>query len=120
MSYTPDFSIAHIGVNLPDAETAVQCAQMFEMLFGLERNPAKESESASFTGTQIEWLKAPGKGTHGHIALATRDLPGAREYLAAKGLLFNDETIKRYPDGRILVITSDQEIGGYAIQLMQI
>ncbi|MBR3367183.1 MAG: hypothetical protein IKG66_05250 [Lachnospiraceae bacterium] len=120
MAFKPDFEIAHIGVNLPDEGTAAACADLFETLFGLARNPDKESRDASFTGTQIEWLKAPGKGVHGHIALATRDLPGAREYLAAKGLLFNDETIKRYPDGRILVITSDQEIGGYAIQLMQI
>ena len=118
--FTPDFTIAHIGVNLPDAETAEGCADSFEALFGLLRNPEKESADASFTGTQIEWLKAPGKGLHGHIALATHDLPGAREYLAAKGLLFNDETIKRFPDGRILVITSDQEIGGLAIQLMQV
>ena len=71
MAYTPDFEIAHIGVNCADAAQAERCAEQFAVLFQLAVNPAKESADARFTGTQIEWMKAPGRGEHGHIALAT-------------------------------------------------
>lgn len=73
MAYTPDFEIAHIGVNCADAAQAERCAEQFAVLFQLAVNPAKESADARFTGTQIEWMKAPGRGEHGHIALATGD-----------------------------------------------
>ena len=60
MAYTPDFEIAHIGVNCADAAQAERCAEQFAVLFRLAVNPAKESADARFTGTQIEWMKAPG------------------------------------------------------------
>lgn len=119
MAYTPDFEIVHIGVNCRDAAEAEACADQFETLFCLPVNPAKESADARFTGTQIEWMKAPGRGRCGHIALATADLPAARAYLEEKGFLFDEDSIKRMPDGRILVIYARQEIGGFAIHLMQ-
>lgn len=119
MAYTPDFEIVHLGVNCPDAAAAEACAGRFEALFSLAVNPAKESADARFTGTQIEWMKAPGRGTHGHIALATADLPAARAYLEERGFSFDEASIKRFPDGRILVIYANEEIGGFAIHLMQ-
>ena len=119
MAYTPDFEIAHIGVNYADAAQAERCAEQFAFLFQLAVNPAKESADARFTGTQIEWMKAPGRGEHGHIALATGDLPAARRYLEEKGFAFDEDSVKRFPDGRILVIYAKQQIGGFAIHLMQ-
>lgn len=119
MAYTPDFEIVHIGVNCGNAAEAEACADQFAALFSLPVNPAKESADARFTGTQIEWMKAPGRGRNGHIALATADLPAARAYLEEKGFLFDEDSIKRMPDGRILVIYARQEIGGFAIHLMQ-
>ena len=117
--FTPDFEIVHLGVNTGSEEQANACAGMFEALFSLAPNPAKESADARFTGTQIEWLKKPGRGTHGHIAIATSDLPAARAYLEEKGFAFDDGSVKYFPDGRILVIYSRDEIGGFAIHLMQ-
>lgn len=98
---------------------AERCAEQFAVLFRLAVNPAKESADARFTGTQIEWMKAPGRGEHGHIALATADLPAARRYLEEKGFAFDEDSVKRFPDGRILVIYAKQQIGGFAIHLMQ-
>lgn len=86
MAYTPDFEIAHIGVNCADAAQAERCAEQFAVLFQLAVNPAKESADARFTGTQIEWMKAPGRGEHGHIALATGDLPAAAAIWRKKAL----------------------------------
>lgn len=119
MAYTPDFEIVHVGINCENAAEAEQCAEQFATLFRLAVNPAKESADARFTGTQIEWMKAPGRGRNGHIALATADLPAARRYLEEKGFAFDDDSIKRMADGRILVIYAKQEIGGFAIHLMQ-
>lgn len=119
MGYTPDFEIVHIGVNCADEGQAVGCAARFETLFALKPNPEKESADARFTGTQIEWLKAPGRGTHGHIALATADLPAAQAYLEEKGFAFDRRSVKYFPDGRPMVIYAVEEIGGFAIHLMQ-
>lgn len=117
--YTPDFAIAHIGVNCADADEARRCADLFAALFGLAVNPAKESADARFTGTQIEWMKAPGRGRHGHIALETADLPAARSYLEERGFLFDESSVKYAQDGSVLVIYACREIGGFAIHLMQ-
>lgn len=119
MGFVPDFEVVHVGINCADEAQAVGCAALFENLFAMPVNPAKESADARFTGTVIEWLKKPGRGTHGHISVATSDLPAAREYLEAKGFLFDESSIKRFPDGRILVIYAEQEIGGFAIHLQQ-
>ena len=59
--FAPDFEIVHLGVNTGTEEEAVACAAMFETLFSLPVNPAKESADARFTGTQIEWMKKPGR-----------------------------------------------------------
>lgn len=120
MQWEPDFQIAHLGINLRTAEEAGECADIVEELFGLKRNPEKESEGSVYTEDKLEWMKKPGKGTHGHIALATHDLPTAMKYLEDKGFFFDENTIKKFPDGRIQVISSASEIGGFAIQLLQI
>ncbi len=119
MKEKPFFRIAHIGVNLLDEDEAKSCAQIFNELFNLEINKKKENKDSCFTGTEIEWMKHKGLGKHGHIALETDDIERAREYLESKGFMFRDDTIKYLPDGRINVIYSDQEIGGFAIHLMQ-
>ena len=100
MAYTPDFELVHIGVNCADEAQAAECAHKFELLFQLAVNPAKESADARFTGTQIEWMKKPGRGEHGHLALATADLPAARRYLEEKGFSFDEESIKHFSEGR--------------------
>ena len=119
MAFVPDFEVVHVGVNCADEAQAGGCAAKFAELFDLGVNPEKESKDATFTGTAIEWLKKPGRGTHGHISLATSDLPAAREYLEAKGFHFDESSSKRFPDGRILVIYAEEEIGGFAIHLLQ-
>lgn len=119
MDCKPDFEIVHLGVNCLNESDAIACAAQFETLFGLAANPKKESADARFTGTQIEWMKKPGRGTHGHLALATSDLPAARAWLEQKGFSFAEDSVKYFPDGRPMVIYAKQEIGGFAIHLMQ-
>ena len=119
MAYTPDFEIAHIGVNCADAAQTAALRRAIAVLFKLAVNPAKGKCGCTVYRYQIEWMKAPGRGEHGHIALATGDLPAARRYLEEKGFAFDEDSVKRFPDGRILVIYAKQQIGGFAIHLMQ-
>ncbi len=114
-----DFSFAHMGVNLADEAEAKKCVTLMSTLFGLAQNPANESSGASFTGTDIEWMKSTGYGTHGHIGIATSDLPAAKAYLEEQGVSFIAGSEKYFPDGRLLVIYADLEIGGFAVHLMQ-
>ena len=46
-------------------------------------------------------------------------LEKAEKYLEEKGFAFDEDSVKRFPDGRILVIYARQQIGGFAIHLMQ-
>lgn len=46
-------------------------------------------------------------------------LPAARRYLEEKGFSFDEESIKHFSDGRVLVIYAKEQIGGFAIHLMQ-
>ena len=119
MGFTPDFQLAHVGVNCADEAEAAASADRFAALFGLARDPAREGPGSCYTGAELEWMKSPGPGRHGHIALSTGDLPGARAWLEEKGFAFDESTAKYFPDGRMLVIYAKEEIGGFAIHLMQ-
>ena len=43
----------------------------------------------------------------------------AARYLEEKGFSFDEESIKHFSDGRVLVIYAKEQIGGFAIHLMQ-
>ncbi|WP_409967828.1 VOC family protein [Bengtsoniella intestinalis] len=114
-----DFQVGHVGVNLQTETEAKGCVGTMLSLFGLEENKAKDSKTACFTGQAIEWQKAGGPGTHGHFAVITADLPKARTYLEAKGITFNENSIKYNPDGSVAIIYATTEIGGFAWHLLQ-
>lgn len=119
MAFIPDFRLVHIGINCADDAEAQNCMHQFAQLFGLLPNPERQCEFSGYTGTQIEWMKHGGRGTHGHLALETADLPAARQYLEAKGFAFDDSSALYTPDGRMMVIYAKQEIAGFAIHLVQ-
>ena len=119
MGYTPDLRFDHMGVNCADGEQAAACADRFALLFGIPRDPDREGAGSCYSGAQIEWMKGPGPGERGHIALATADLPGARAWLEERGFTFDDATAKYFSDGRMMVIYAREQIGGFAIHLVQ-
>ena len=43
----------------------------------------------------------------------------AASFLEEKGFSFDEESIKHFSDGRVLVIYAKEQIGGFAIHLMQ-
>ena len=109
------FELAHVGVNCPNETEAAAVAKQFSALFGW---PVKEGNSSDFAGKYIEAMKAPGKGKNGHIAVLCNSIPRARAYLEAQGFAFDEDSLK-LKNGKPTAIYLADEIGGFAIHLLQ-
>ncbi|MEN6381959.1 MAG: hypothetical protein ABFC86_01635 [Rectinema sp.] len=111
------FVIDHVGINLSNEAEARQVAATFSNLFNLPIG--RDGKSSLYVDDTIEVLKKPGRGTHGHIAIATNDVAGARTWFESRGILFSDESIKRDENGEMTVIYFQDEIAGFAIHLVR-
>ena len=110
------FRLAHIGVNAADRAEAEKIAQLLCSVFDFEYKPGK---SSVFSGAVMEVMSGNGRGTHGHIGIATVSCEKAEEYLKGKGIGFLEETRKVNPDGTTQAIYLDLEIGGFAVHIMR-
>ena len=110
------FELAHVGVNAENEEEAVKAANRFAFIFGM---PAKVGNSSVFAGTAVEAMKSKGLGSKGHIAVATNSVVRAKNYLEMMGYKFNEESAKRDAKGNLKAIYLKEEIGGFAVHLVQ-
>ena len=109
------FELAHIGINGENEAAALQVAQRFSFLFGWAVKPGN---SSVFSGTAVEVMKEPFKGTHGHIAIRTNYIERAVNYMSTVlGVEFEEP--KRDEKGNYKAIYLKEEVGGFAIHLMQ-
>lgn len=104
------FSLVHVGVNCANEEEAGQTAKMFCTLFGLEY---KLGNNSIFAGSAVECMKENGRGKCGHIAIGTNNLERAIYHLGRQGIEFDESS--RKPKAIYL----KQEVGGFAVHLMQ-
>lgn len=111
----PKYRIAHIGINHPNEEEALDTAKNLCALFDLD--PNDETRTHIFAGTLFEVKKNCLKGTYGHIAMQTDDLEAAIENLGKKGIQVKEESIRRTAEGRIKFAYLDLEIAGFAFHL---
>lgn len=109
------FEIAHVGINSADESVAAEVAEQFENAFGFA---AKAGNSSIFSSSEIEVMKQPYLGKQGHLAIRTNSVEIAAAELVKKGYTLNMETAK-YKNGRMTVVYLEQEIGGFAIHLLQ-
>ena len=109
------FNIVHIGINNPDAQAAKVQADRLSQLFHW---PIKEGTNY-FVGTGIELMKAPGRGTHGHVAIGTPNVERAKWHLEKRGFAFDDSTARRGADGKLTFIYVQDEMAGFAFHLIQ-
>lgn len=109
------FELAHIGINCDDEETASKTAKTICALFDMEYRPGN---SSIFAGSGFEVLKSRGRGTNGHIAVATPDVDRAVYHLKRAGVSF-DESTKRSDGCGTKAVYLDTEIGGFAIHLVR-
>ena len=110
------FELRHVGLNCADAAEAERCAKMFCTLFGFDYLPGNSSD---FAGTAVECMKAPFRGEHGHIAIATNSVFRAEARLSAAGFAFEESTRKVDKKGNTKAIYLKDSIGGFAVHLVQ-
>lgn len=106
----------HIGVNCSDRDEAVRTVTLFSQIFDLELRT--EKKGSPFAGTCVEAMAGNGPGTHGHIAFYTPDMDAAIAYMEERSVAVNHASAKRREDGSIYVIYLQNEIAGFAIQLI--
>ena len=109
------FEVRHVGVNLASADEADELADTLNNMFSFEK---KVGNSSIFSGTGFELMKKPGRGTNGHIAIATNYIERAIYHLEKRGFEFDKESTV-IKEGRIKAIYFKGEFGGFAIHLVQ-
>ncbi|MBQ4283790.1 MAG: bifunctional 4-hydroxy-2-oxoglutarate aldolase/2-dehydro-3-deoxy-phosphogluconate aldolase [Lachnospira sp.] len=109
------FEMRHVGVNLESAEAAEELGATLEKMFGFEK---KVGNSSVFAGTGFELMKKPGRGTNGHIAIATNYIERAIYHLERRGFEFEQESAV-IKDGKMKAIYFKGEFGGFAMHLVQ-
>ncbi len=105
--------IAHIGINSENEQEAEKTAKLLCTLFDLDLKPGN---SSIFAGKEFEIMKNRGRGSHGHIAVATWNVDRAIYHLSRAGVSF-DESTRTSDDKGTKFIYFDGEIGGFAIHL---
>jgi 2-dehydro-3-deoxyphosphogluconate aldolase/(4S)-4-hydroxy-2-oxoglutarate aldolase len=109
------FEFAHMGINTDSADSSQDTVDSFLGVFNF---PVKLGSSSNFSGASIEVMKEKYLGEHGHIAVRTNNIKRAIPYLAAKGYALDPDTAK-YKNERMIAIYLKNEIGGFAIHLLQ-
>ena len=109
------FELRHVGINCADEEEADKVAGRFDEIFGFSK---KTGNSSVFAGTAVEAMKTPYLGKNGHIAIGTTDIEKAVAYLKAQGVEIDMETAK-YKNEKLIAVYIKEEIGGFAVHLVQ-
>lgn len=110
------FELKHIGINCTNDQEADNIASSFEKIFGFTK---KTGNSSIFAGTAIEAMKVPFLGAKGHIAIQTNYIERAVNYLETQGVVFNKDSAKYNAKGAMVAIYLQDEIGGFAVHLLQ-
>jgi len=110
------FELAHIGINTESAVEAAKAAKMLELMFGFA---PRETPVSIFAGDQIEVMRPPHFGTHGHVGIFTVDVVRAQAFLEGQGFEFNPESLRTNPEGVPVFIYFKDELAGFAMHLLQ-
>lgn len=110
------FELKHVGINAPDEASADRTAECFAAIFGMTK---KAGAGSIFADSGIEVMKAPYLGKNGHIAIGTNYIERAVYHLEKKGTAFDEKTVKRDEKGNLKAIYLKEEIGGFAVHLIQ-
>ncbi len=110
------FELAHVGINAADGAEASCVANRFAQVFGMA---AKEGNSSVFAGTAVEVMKKPYLGAMGHIAIRTNYIERAAHYLESCGVEMNWESAKYGDKKELKAVYLKEEMGGFAVHLVQ-
>lgn len=110
-----DISLRHIGINSTDDTAARQDANRFSALLN---QPVRETSKSYFAGDAFELMKYSGPGKCGHIALAVTSVERAMHFFASQGFAFDESSITFDETGKPKFVYFRDEIGGFAIHLV--
>ncbi|WP_075579210.1 VOC family protein [Acidaminococcus massiliensis] len=111
------YKLKHVGINCENEKEAKQLVSLLCSLFDLETG--NENDTHIFASGLFEVMKNSKRGKHGHIALQTPDVELAMADLARKGISFQEDTIRRNADGKIIFVYLKEDIGGFSFHLTE-
>ena len=108
------FEVAHIGINTPDADAAMDVCKAFNDAFDFN---VKQGNSSNFASTGVEVMKTMFKGANGHIAIRTNKMIPAIAEMERRGYELDMDSVKDRDN--IKAVYFKNEIGGFAVHLLQ-
>ena len=108
------FEVAHIGINTPDADAAMDVCNAFNDAFDFN---VKQGNSSNFASTGVEVMKTMFKGANGHIAIRTNKMIPAIAEMERRGYELDMDSVK--DKNNIKAVYFKNEIGGFAVHLLQ-
>ena len=108
------FEVAHIGINTPDADAAMDVCKAFNDAFDFN---VKQGNSSNFASTGVEVMKTMFKGANGHIANRTNNMIPAIAEMERRGYELDMDSVK--DKNNIKAVYFKNEIGGFAVHLLQ-
>ena len=108
------FEVAHIGINTPDADAAMDVCKAFNDAFDFN---VKQGNSSNFASTGVEVMKTMFKGANGHITIRTNKMIPAIAEMERRGYELDMDSVK--DKNNIKAVYFKNEIGGFAVHLLQ-
>lgn len=109
------FEMVHVGINCDDAATSESVCGDFSAAFDFA---VKLGNSSNFASNGIEVMKSQYLGEKGHIAIRTNKIEAAIADIQRRGFEVDMSTAKTKGD-RIIAVYLKDEIGGFAVHLLQ-
>ena len=109
------FEVAHVGINTADEAAALDVADRYGKVFGFG---VKNGSSSAFAGSGIEVMKSMYLGRSGHLAVSTNNIGRAIAHLEKNGFAVDMDTAK-YKGDKLMAVYLKDEIGGFAVHLLQ-
>lgn len=109
------FEVAHLGINTENEETSDAVCEEFGKAFNFA---VKKGSSSNFSTNSIEVMKSNYLGANGHIAIRTNSMEVALDELSKRGYEVDMSTAK-YKGDTMIAVYLKNEIGGFALHLLQ-
>jgi 2-dehydro-3-deoxyphosphogluconate aldolase/(4S)-4-hydroxy-2-oxoglutarate aldolase len=113
-----NIKLAHVGINEASEEAARGVAANLAGLLRLD--VTKDGNNSVFVDKYVEVMKSPYLGKNGHIGFTTSSVERAVRYYKALGVAFNEESAKYSQSGKLNAIYFKEELGGFAIHLVNV
>ena len=109
------FELAHVGINCESADESLAVCEELEKAFDFE---VKTGNSSNFASAGVEVMKSMYLGKNGHLAVRTNKIEAAIAELTKRGFAVDMDTAK-YKGDRMVAVYLKNEIGGFAVHLLQ-